>query len=490
VTAIDTPEGSYGLSYDALSRRTSLTYPNGTAVQYTYNNLNQLTGLRFTGAFNETLDYTYGNDSLLRQRSSSQATWNYGYDADGQLSTAASGAQSFTYQYDGSGNRVGSGRVYDNANRLTADADFTYTYDASGNLVEKRATADGARTLYFWNERGLLRAVERYVSAAAATPDQRLEFTYDALGRRTSRVAGGVSERYVYSGQDRVATLDATGRITERVTHGPNVDEPLSLHGDQGARFLHADHLGTIIGASSASSVLERYEYGPFGEALGSAAAMQNAYRYTAREAEAPDLYYYRARYYDPTVGRFISEDPLGIASGETNLYRYAANNPIHAADPTGEAIWFIVPIIWGAVEIGLAIYDAYDTGSTLLDPCASGGEKWLAGGLFLLGAVLPGGGYSAADDIVVIGRQWDTAVAKDWPGHNVLDVSDWSIGKNDAWVKDAIDRNSPVYIASPTTPANMFDDVAGRETVFGREYQQFLDAGYTQQGDYLIPPP
>lgn len=490
ITAIDAPEGQYSFTYDALARRTGLTYPNGTAVQYVYNGLDQMAEIRSTGPFADVLAYSYGADSLITQRSSSSATWTYGYDADGQLTTASNGAQSFTYQYDASGNRVGAGRTYDAANRLLSDDAHTYTYDANGNLLEKRSVATGARTRYEWNGAGQLRTVGRYVDAAATEPSERIAFSYDALGRRVSRTVNGLTERYVYGGQDRLATIDGSGQVLERVTHGPQVDEPLALDGPGGARFLHADRLGTIIGVSDGTSTVQRYEYGPFGESLGAADAADNAYRFTAREYEADDLYYYRARYYDPTAGRFISEDPLGIASGDTNFYRYAANNPVHVTDPTGEAIWFVIPIIWGAVEVGLAIYDLYDTGSTLLDPCKSAGEKWLAGGLFVAGALLPGGGYSAADDVVVIGRQWDTAVAKDWPGHEVLDIADWTIAKNDAWVRDAIDRGAPVYIASPTTPANMWDSAAGRETVFGREYQQFLDAGYTHQGDYLVPPP
>ena len=87
-------------------------------------------------------------------------------------------------------------------------------------------------------------------------------------------------------------------------------------------------------------------------------------------------------------------------------------------------------------------------------------------------------------------GREIDTSIAKDWPGHRVLDIDDWTLAKNDAWVREAIDQKATIYLASPPTPANLFDDVAGRQTVFGRGYQQFLGAGYTQQGACLVPPP
>lgn len=95
----------------------------------------------------------------------------------------------------------------------------------------------------------------------------------------------------------------------------------------------------------------------------------------------------------------------------------------------------------------------------------------------------------AANEEIAVIGRQWDTAVAKDWAGHEVLDIADWTIAKNDAWVRSVVDRRMKVYIGSPETKANLWDSVAGRSTVFGRELQQFLDAGYVRSGHHLVPP-
>jgi hypothetical protein len=92
---------------------------------------------------------------------------------------------------------------------------------------------------------------------------------------------------------------------------------------------------------------------------------------------------------------------------------------------------------------------------------------------------------------VIVIGRQVDTAVAKDWAGHTVLDLPQeaWSLDVNDAFIEQAIEEGQTVYLASATTEANLFDAVAGRATVFAREVQQFLAAGYTRVGDYLVPP-
>jgi hypothetical protein len=92
--------------------------------------------------------------------------------------------------------------------------------------------------------------------------------------------------------------------------------------------------------------------------------------------------------------------------------------------------------------------------------------------------------------ETAVIGRQFDTAVASNWAGHLVLDLpsSEWTLAKNDAWVQDIIDRKIPVYVASNTTLSNLWDSTAGRPTVFGRELQQLVNAGYTWDGWSLLP--
>jgi hypothetical protein len=100
-------------------------------------------------------------------------------------------------------------------------------------------------------------------------------------------------------------------------------------------------------------------------------------------------------------------------------------------------------------------------------------------------------GADGAANTTAVIGRQVDTAVAKDWAGHEVLDLpsNEWTLAKNDQWVQSVIDRKMPVYVGSPTTWPNLWDAAAGRSTVFGRELQQFTGAGYTWAGYTLVPP-
>lgn len=105
------------------------------------------------------------------------------------------------------------------------------------------------------------------------------------------------------------------------------------------------------------------------------------------------DTVYSEATLQPDIVSRWISPDPLADHPTQMSLtpYHYAGNNPIVWTDPDGRCPWCLV---WLAVEVGLAIYDAYDAGSTIIDPNASTGEKIAAGGGFLAGTLLPGGGY------------------------------------------------------------------------------------------------
>ena len=133
-------------------------------------------------------------------------------------------------------------------------------------------------------------------------------------------------------------------------TFGTAIDEPLGVERRGRQPFLPRQPSRQHHGAFQRSGRGgHEYDYTPYGQTTESVAT-SNPFRFTGREYEAEDLYYYRARYYDPELGRFLSEDPLGFGGGDTNLYRYTGGNPVNLTDPSGELIPAIL-LIWRGGE-------------------------------------------------------------------------------------------------------------------------------------------
>ena len=159
-------------------------------------------------------------------------------------------------------------------------------------------------------------------------------FAYDALGRRVEKVAAGVTHKYVYAGEDILQVT--AGTTVARYLHGPGIDEPLALEIVGGARYYyHADGLGSVVLVTDAARTpVWLYRYDSFGQIqIG---GTTSGYAFTGREWDSQTgLYYYRARYYDPKAGRFISEDPIRFTAG-LNFYAYVDNDPLSLVDPSG----------------------------------------------------------------------------------------------------------------------------------------------------------
>ena len=208
----------------------------------------------------------------------------------------------------------------------------TYSYDSNGNLTQK--VEGGVTWTYVWNAENRLKWVCNTTpctqSAAAAA------FSYDALGRRVEKVMGAATHAFTYDGEDILRDNRGGGSIWMYV-HGPGIDEPLARENQSAAwRYFHADGLGSLVRITNASgTVTDSLGYDAFGQLL---AATPSRYAFTGREWDSETgLYYYRARYYDPKVGRFVSEDPIGLVGGiNLNLFAYVRNNPVNFVDPMG----------------------------------------------------------------------------------------------------------------------------------------------------------
>ncbi len=344
VTQITAGPGSFTYTRDALGRRTRLGLPNGSSASWAFDAAGQLQSLSHDGAFNAQLQYSYDAAGRILNIAGAEAGWAYAYDRLGRVVSATRGSESYAYVYDAVGNLLGNGAQHDASHRLTQDDNKNYSYDTRGNLVREQHRVSGAIVAYTWNTRNQLTKVEFFPSAAAAAT-RTVSFTYDAMGRRASKTDSGVTERYVYDGFDLVATLNAGGSTLATNTFGPAIDDPLATVAANGARFYHADHLGSVMALSNAAAATTtRYQYDPYGATTITGEAPAASFAYTGREKDTDELYFYRSRYYNTSYKRFLSEDRIGL-SGGVNLYGFVDGDPINSTDPLGECPW----CVWAA---------------------------------------------------------------------------------------------------------------------------------------------
>ncbi len=157
-------------------------------------------------------------------------------------------------------------------------------------------------------------------------------FKYDPFGRRIEEIEDGESEvklyRYVYDHEDIILeymTKREDGKERREVTrylHGPGIDEPLAVEQKGRVYYYHADGLGSITALTDKKGrVVQRHEYDSFGNLKHHGNRIKQSYTFTGREWDKEiGLYYYRARYYDPEVGRFVTPDPSLVISGSLNI--------------------------------------------------------------------------------------------------------------------------------------------------------------------------
>ena len=152
---------------------------------------------------------------------------------------------------------------------------------------------------------------------------------------------------YAYDGDNVIEELDGAGNLLARYTQGAGMDEPLAMYPGLTTSYFHADGLGSITSLTDGvGQVAASYVYDSFGKLTASAGAVTNPFQYTGREFDSETgLYYYRARYYDPVTGRFLSEDPIRFLGG-ADFYVYVGNAPTRYRDPFGrDKICRIPPI-------------------------------------------------------------------------------------------------------------------------------------------------
>ena len=201
----------------------------------------------------------------------------------------------------------------------------TYIYDGNGNLTD-----DGVNVYGYDSESRLT----SFVSASVAA-----SYRYDALDRRIEKTVDGAITVFLHAGEEEIAEYDSSGNLLRRYVPGAGFGEIIATveatpSGE--VRYSHhEDGLGSTVARSNdAGWITEINTYGPFGE--GTAPHGSNAFGFTGQRFDAESgLYYFRARYYSPALGRFLQPDPAGFIDG-LNLYTYVANSPLNFIDPLG----------------------------------------------------------------------------------------------------------------------------------------------------------
>ncbi len=306
--------------YDALGRPTAATWGNTSSTHWGFQDNDDLT----------SLSHTVG---------SATTAWGLSHDGSHQIigetlsdnslemktaSTAVSYAVNSLNQYSTVGATT---QGYDKDGNLTGDGTWTYEYDEENRLRK-------------------------------ATGPHTVLYDYDPAGRRRSKSVDGVLTYYTSDGAEEIAEWAGSGALTTRYVNGTATDDHIAMLDYSGAcatapatpcrYYYHPDwHGSTVLLSNSANAVSSSYRYGPYGEDL-SDALTGNPFRYTGRRLDAETgLYYYRARYYSPALGRFLQTDPIGSAD-DLDLYAYVKDDPLNRTDPTGNCDVVLCPLAAG----------------------------------------------------------------------------------------------------------------------------------------------
>ena len=341
---------NYTFGYDPLSRRNSLTRPNGINTTYGYDSMSDLLSvlhkLGTTTLDGATYTYDQAGNRKTRTDKRTNVTLTYGYDNIYQLLSAKQGTTTKeSYTYDLVGNRLTSlgvsPYVYNGSNELTSTPSGNYTYDNNGN---EKSRPDG--TTFSWDSQN--RMTQVVLPGTGGT----VNFKYDAFGRRAQKSfthnGTTTSTNYLYNGPNLLEEIDNSGNILARYTQGAFVDELLSESRSGATSYYEEDGLGSVTSLSSSTGALANtYTFDSFGKLTASTGTIVNPFQYTAREFDQETgMYFYRARYYDHSIGRFTSEDPIGI-NGGPNFYDYVSNDPVDLIDPPGLSPRPVPPYRW-----------------------------------------------------------------------------------------------------------------------------------------------
>lgn len=284
---------------DAVGRRGQVQLPNGVKTIYGYDAAGRISSLQYQKSDGTVL----GGVTYTRDAAGGVATVGGNWARTGLPAATTATA------------------VYDDANRLALWNGGTVVHDNSGEM-----TTAGGNT-FVWDDHGQLGSVSSSLVG--------ISLAYDPAGRRRGRIVNTTATSYLPDGLN-VAKM-TTGSTSSLLLEGLRLDDDFAqIASSGGVTSLLRDQLGSTVAVTdSTATVTAQYTYEPFGATTVSGTGTTD-FQFAGRENNTAGFYYNRARYYSPTYGRFLSEDPLGISPRAPNLYSYVGNNPIDRRDPTG----------------------------------------------------------------------------------------------------------------------------------------------------------